>query len=761
MNKNNTVNKNNFLRLMPFVWPHRRKVYLSVFFAVLVAILWGLNLSVAFPVVKVLLEKQTLAESVDREIEIAEKQIHSMSTEVDNRDAALEKLDSQKDDVEAEDQRVYILSKQSRDQSKLSASSRKLVMLTWIKAHVIPHLPSDKFNVLAVIMALLMGATVLKGVFMFLQETLVGSVVELTAIGLRKECFRHALRLDYQTISLAGTSDLMSRFTYDMNMLCLGLKLVCDKLIQEPLKALACIIGSFYVCWQLTLLALLFAPFVALMYAKIGKTLKRASHRVMESMSKIYKTLEESFDSFKVVTAFNGAAIQRRRFHRENKQYYNKALKIVEIDALTSPSTEIMAFAAAFMSLLHGCYLVLRQTTEIWGLRLSSGQLDIGHLTLLYVFLAGIIDPARKLSTTYAKLKRAAAAADRVFELIDLKPLVKSPANPRSLPRHVETIEFNNISFTYTGKADGGAPRPAALENVTLRVAAGEVIAVVGENGSGKSTLVNLLPRYYDPHHGAVLIDGIDIREVRPRDLRNQLGVVTQETLLFDETIYENIRYGKPLASRAEIEAAAQQAHVTQFVDQLPDRFETHVGEKGGRLSGGQRQRVALARAILRDPAILILDEATSAIDAQSELLIHQTLRSFVQGRTTFLITHSVSPSILDLVTRIIVMDRGRMIAAGPHETLIETCPVYQRLYLAQSKAPTADVTATETAAMHDTPADEVGSPHILSLDTVRGQRTTHGKRPADSAASGAGPPTHAPSRPDRSSGARPTGSTG
>ena len=222
------------------------------------------------------------------------------------------------------------------------------------------------------------------------------------------------------------------------------------------------------------------------------------------------------------------------------------------------------------------------------------------------------------------------------------------------------------------------------LDKVSLKIRAGEVIAVVGENGSGKSTLVNLLPRYFDPEHGSVHIDGVDIRNVRSRDLRNQMGVVTQETLLFDDTIYNNIRYGRPDATSEEIETAARQAHVTQFLDQFPDGFETRVGEKGSRLSGGQRQRIALARAMLRDPTILILDEATSAIDAQSEFLIHKALASFTKDRTTFIITHSVSQSILDLVSRIVVMEQGQLVAVGTHQDLIATCPQYQRLYRMQ-----------------------------------------------------------------------------
>jgi subfamily B ATP-binding cassette protein MsbA len=300
------------------------------------------------------------------------------------------------------------------------------------------------------------------------------------------------------------------------------------------------------------------------------------------------------------------------------------------------------------------------------------------------VLLAGTIDPARKLSTTYAKLKRSMAAADRVFALIDAKTLVREPVAPKPAPWHAKSIEFRDVRFTYAQSQDDDTPRPAVLAGVGLTVQAGEVIVVVGENGSGKSTLVNLLPRYYDPEQGAVLIDDVDIREIRLKELRAQIGVVTQETLLFDETIYENIRYGKPSAGKKEIEQAADRAFVTPFLKTLPDGLNTRVGEKGQRLSGGQRQRIALARAILRDPPILILDEATSAIDAQSERLIHQSLREFAQGRTVFIITHAVSQSILDLVDRIVIMQDGQMTAVGPHEVLMEVCPAYRRLYRAQ-----------------------------------------------------------------------------
>jgi subfamily B ATP-binding cassette protein MsbA len=248
--------------------------------------------------------------------------------------------------------------------------------------------------------------------------------------------------------------------------------------------------------------------------------------------------------------------------------------------------------------------------------------------------------------------------------------------------RHASAVTLQNVSFRYEGAEAGETQRPLALKDVSLDVKFGEVVAVVGGNGSGKSTLVSLLPRFVDPAEGAVLIDGVDIREFRTLDLRRQIGLVTQETMLFNDSIYENIRYGNPEATRSDVEEAARQAHALPFISALPDGFETIVGDKGGKLSGGQRQRIALARAIVRDPAILILDEATSAVDSAGEEIIHRVLKQFATGRTVFIISHVLNRTFLDLVSRIVVMDQGRIVATGTHEDLMQSCPAYRALQM-------------------------------------------------------------------------------
>lgn len=673
---------NSFLRVWPYVWPYRYRLLVSIFFGWLVAVFWGLNLTAAYPIVKVLLQGQSLAVYVDEEIVKAETELKQHNDELKRVEQRLAKFEEKENTT---DEVVKLLQEQSTEQSKISTASSSLWMMNYAKSYIIPWLPEDQFDTFAVLLSILLFATMIKVAFLYIQDILVGSVVELTIMGIRKRCFRNALALDYQTLHMKGTAELMSRFTYDMSVLSNGLNLLGGKVIREPLKAMTCLFLAFCVSWQLTTLSLLMMPIAGFIFYRIGRKLKQASHRLMDVMSRIYKTLEETFSSLKIVIAFNGARLHRKQFHEENKLYFAKSMKLLRIDSLTSPLTEVLGYLAACMALLPGAYLVLRNTTQIWDIPLATHPMDIAKLSLLYVLLAGILDPARKLTRLFTKVKRASAAADRIFTLIDSEPLIHEPDQPKSLPVKFNLIDFRNVSFTYATRQNDGTPRPAALDHATATVRAGEVIAVVGENGSGKSTLVNLLPRFYDPNDGNVLIDGLDIREVRQRELRNRIGVVTQETFLLDTTIEENIRYGRPSSSRTDILKAAEQAHVSAFLDQLPDGIHTAVGQKGQKLSGGQRQRIALARAILRDPDILILDEATSAIDSQSERLIHQTLREFVNGRTTFIITHVVNQSILELITRTIVMENGRIIASGSHDELLEACAIYRKLFQQQA----------------------------------------------------------------------------
>jgi subfamily B ATP-binding cassette protein MsbA len=656
----------NFLRISSYILRYRKLVGLSILCAVIVSLFWAFNLSIAFPVVKVLFQNDSLHDFVDQEIALLQESIR--------RDTdALELVP-----VDQVKQRAKI-------QYQIGDESRQLLLLTKVRNSVLPYVPRDKFDTMAVILLVLLAATLLKGLFIYYQEMLVGSVVQLTVNAIRQDCFRAALKLDAQTLSNMGTSSLMSRMTNDIEQMTSAIKVFGVTLVREPLKAGACTALAFYVNWRLALLSVTMVPLLGLVFNFFGRRLRRASHRTMESMARIYDCIAETFGSARIVMAFSGFRKHRKKFLQANRDYYAGSMKIVRLGALSRPISEIMGVLGVFAALGPGAYLVLRQTDSILGIRLATAPMSIAELATLYALLAGTLDPVRRLSSVFEQIKRGMAGSDRVFSLIDQRTAVPEPRSPRVLIPHHSVISLRNVSFRYEGTDVEGSLRPLALRNVSLDVKFGEVVAVVGGNGSGKSTLLSLLPRFMDPVEGQILIDGVDIRELRTHDLRSQIGLVTQETFLFNDTIFENIRYGNPSATREMVIEAANRAQATCFISQMPDGFETVVGEKGGKLSGGQRQRIALARAIVRNPSILILDEATSAVDSQSEDVIHAVLKSFAVNRTVFIITHSLSSAFLDLVTRVVVMDHGQIVATGSYDELLRTAPAYSRLLQAET----------------------------------------------------------------------------
>lgn len=666
------------VRLIPYVWQQRARLLVSFTVAGLIALMWTGALLLVFPVVKVLLEGQSLNQYVTTQLTAARASVVRETQRRELIDAHLAEL-RQNDDAEAiaraENDRLGCVANLN---SALSSEWR----FRWLETRLLPLLDPDRFTMLARVMLILLIVTAVKCVASYYQETLVSSAVERIMQSLRERLFRATLKLDHQTLALETTPQLMSRFTFDLQQLAMGLTLLGSKAIIEPLKAVVCIACAFAVNWRLTALSFVCAPLAALVFGQLGRRLKKASRRQMESMSRVYRALIEPLQSFTSVLAFRNERLHRRRLAKENRNYYEKAMKIVRIDSLSSPSIEFLAMLGVFVASLPGAYLVLQGKTSIWGIRLASYQMEAAELALLYTLLAGVLDPARRIGSIYSKVKKSATACERVFGWMDRTSLLNSNRELLPLPRHTEGIEFEHVTFRYA--AADGSERPVALDDINLTIPFGATVAVVGGNGSGKSTLASLLPRLFDPQQGCVRIDGIDISRVDPRELRRQIGIVTQDTLLFDTSIEENIRYGMPTATSEDVADAARRAHVLSFVQQMPDGLRTGVGDRGHRLSGGQRQRVALARAIVRDPSILILDEATSAVDVQSEQLIHGTLGDLAQGRTTLIVTHAMTPILLEHVSHVLVLEKGRVIAFGPHEIVLKTCPVYQRLFDAQ-----------------------------------------------------------------------------
>lgn len=645
----------NFGRVLKMALRQRVTLVASVVCALVVAVLWGGNIGAVYPVLQVALRGESLQAWADKELKASAERVQ-------NWQAELEKAPD---------------TKRAALQAQIDADEQTAGWIRFAKPWIDDYVPTQPFATLALILALIIVSTVVKDLFVIANAVLVARMAERVTFDLRKDFFRRTLSMDMATFTDEGTSDLMSRFTHDTANVANGLASLFGRMVREPLKGIACLIGAAWICWPLLVFTLLLAPPAALAIRWLAKTLKRANRRAMEEMAVVYGALEETFRGIKVVKAFTMERHERWHFHLAAKSYFKKAMKIASYDALAHPITEVMGLLITSIGALAGAWLVLQNETHLFGIPMCKQPLSLAALFVFFGLLVGAADPARKLSEVLSRIQQASAAADRIFALLDREPKVKDPASPQPLPRHRQRLDFEGVEFAYQ-------PGRPILRGVNLEIGFGETIAIVGPNGSGKSTLANLIPRFADPTAGAVRLDGIALPDVRLADLRRQIGLVTQETVLFDDTVFNNIRYGSPNATREDVVAAAKKAHAHGFIEaELPNGYETQVGQLGGRLSGGQRQRIALARAILRDPAILILDEATSQIDLESEQIIHDVLQSFIADRTTVIITHRLS--ILSLATRIVVMDGGQIVAQGQHAELLAGCPLYARLHQANS----------------------------------------------------------------------------
>jgi ABC-type multidrug transport system fused ATPase/permease subunit len=546
----------------------------------------------------------------------------------------------------------------------------------FVRPYVHRYLPSDSFKTLVLLIGAVMVGVGLKGFCAFLQEVLVADVMQHTVFGIRNHFYRRTMNLDLASFSDQGSSELLARFTNDMDSFGQGLMTLMSKMVREPMRIATCLGGALWFNWRLTCLTLILVPISAAATYRAGKIMKRAVKRTLESMSSIYKILQESFQGIKVVKAFGMERVERSRFFEETKNFYRKSVRVAMIDAMSDPVLEMLALVTVAIALLAGSYLVLNRTIfldlGLFRLQLASQPMAIQDLLTLYAMLAGISDPIRKLSNVHSKIQRASAAADRICALMDRSPKVVDHKRAVPLPRHRHSIEFDRVSFSY-------AATSPVLQGISLSVRHGETIALVGPNGCGKTTLMNLLPRFWDVDAGSIRIDGHDIRGVPIRSLRRQIGIVLQETLLFQDTVANNIAYGDPHAGRPAIIAAAERAYAHQFIMSLPQGYDTMVGERGHGLSGGQRQRLALARAMLCDPAILILDEATSAVDIQDEVLIRRAIEEFAQKRTTFLVSHNLAT--IQFADRIVLINAGRIEAVGADQELQRSSALYRRLH--------------------------------------------------------------------------------
>lgn len=653
-----------FARVARTALRYRVTVLMSVLCSAGIAVLWAANFSVFMPVVDGIMHGKAIPALIEERIAQATQRIEAFDDQIAN-------LQAKREQAQGESVRRY-------ERKLESVRNQRTSSQWWLNTYrrLLPYaqqwLPMTPFGTLVAICVLLIISTLLKSVLRVINSVLVAKLGHLTTLSMRKEFYRRTLKLDLSTFREASQGDLMNRFTTDVESIGQGIKTLFGMAIREPLKMLACLVGAMLISWRLLLISIVCAPAAVYLFRWLAKSLKRANRRALQELSSVYDHLEETFDGIKVVKAFTMESHERSRFHRVSRQYYRRSMKIALYDSLANPVAEVVGLLVIVGMVTAGGYLVLNEQTQLFGIRVSYEPLTHGMLTAFYAMLAGFIEPVQRLSTVFNYLQRAAVASDRVYELLDRESKIRIPASPIGVPAELGDISFDQVTFAYT-------PEEIVLRNVSMRFKAGETIAIVGPNGCGKSTLMNLVPRFHDPVDGTVSIGGIDLRQVRPAELRKRIGLVTQETLLFDDTVANNIRYGTPEANMQQVIAAAKQAHAHRFItESLTDGYDTMCGMGGNRLSGGQRQRLALARAILRDPEILILDEATSQIDIESERLIHEVLEHFTKGRTVFMITHR--PSTLALADRIVVMEAGRVADIGSFAELSERCELFCRL---------------------------------------------------------------------------------
>ena len=654
----------NFLRVVRLTLKRRYTFIAAMLCSLGVAVLWGANLGLIMPIVDIVFSEKPPHDFADAKVAAGLEKVADFQKKMAKIDTALARG--------AGNAKELARQRQALD-NKLYAAQKELKAAQFLQPIVKRYLPNDSFATLALFIGFLVVATLIKDSLLVCNLMLVERMTQLALLDMRKTLFRKILKMEMAHFGNDHTSHLMHRFTGDINCAFNGANVLLGRMILEPLKIVACLIGAALICWRLLVVSLLVAPLAAWIIVRLSQSLKKANRRAMEEMGKLYEQLSETFSGIYAVKAFGMERHERRRFHERGKSYFRKAMRIMFYNALGRASSEFLIMVIVCIAIVTGAFLVINQQTTLLGIPIMDRPLGLGPLLGFYALLIGVSDPARKMSEVWNTLQRGMAGADRLYEALDKVPKIVDPPEPKALPSLRPDLVFENVTFHYQ-------KGQTVLSDINLTVRFGETVAIVGPNGCGKTTLCNLLPRFYDPIAGAVKLAGIDLRELRIKDIRSLTGLVAQQAMLFDDTVWNNIRYGSPQAKRDEVIAAAEKAFAHKFItEKLPHGYETEVGERGGALSGGQRQRIVLARAILRDPKFLILDEATSQIDLESEQLIHRVLEQFIRGRTTLLITHRMSS--IALADKIVVMDQGRILDAGSHDELVRRCDLYGRLY--------------------------------------------------------------------------------
>ena len=529
----------------------------------------------------------------------------------------------------------------------------------WTNLAILRETPLESLKVLCVT---ILSVFFIKNIFLYLKNILLYMVQLNIVKDIRDRLYVHIQGLSLSYFHKEKTGSITSTIINDVEQLQGSLSVAFQKLFVEPINILTFATLLFIISWKLALIAIIIIPLAGIAIIAIGKSIRRKSRRTQKKISHIMQILSETLGSIRIVKAFVNEKEEIKKFSKETLNYLNLHLKRARLDLIAAPITESFGVVIGVILLWYGGSEVI----------LEKGLIPEDFIRFILILFA-ILGPIKQMSNVNLKIQAGAASAERIFTLLDTEPQIVEVKNPINIVEFKDSLKFSNVYFEYL---EGSGP---VLENVNFEINKGEVVALVGPSGSGKSTIADLIPRFYDVSSGEITIDGANIKNTSLSSLRSNMGIVTQEVILFNDTIKNNISYAQPDKSENVIKEAARAANALEFIEKTPEGFDTIVGERGVKLSGGQKQRIAIARALLKNPSILILDEATSALDTESEKRVQTAIESLMKDRTALVIAHRLST--VQNADKIIVIDKGKVAEIGSHESLFEKNGIYRRLY--------------------------------------------------------------------------------